>query len=144
MLKSKSSTKLSTSPIAKRRMILAKFLSRIGLFLLTAKGIATPMINKKAGKTRSAQVKPFHFGWINHQAAPSRPSRWSAITIPRIVNPRYASNDNNLYFWGSLTYEGMTLHNQQLYISFCSISSYETEALCSSVINDYLLSISYN
>lgn len=140
--KSKSSAKLSTSPIAKRRMILVMFLSRIGRFLLTAKGIATPMMNKKAGKTRSAHVKPFHFGWTNHQAAPSIFSRWSAIAIPRIVNPRYASNDSNLYLWGSLTYDGTTLHIYQLYISIFSISSYETESLCYSVINDSLLSIS--
>lgn len=142
MLKLKSSIKFSISPIKNSIMILVMFLSRIGLFLLTANGIATPMMNKKAGKTRSAQVKPFHFGWTSHQAAPSISSRWSAIAIPRIVKPRYASKDNNLYLLGSLTSEGTALHNHHLYISFCSTSSSDTEALCYSVINDSLFSIS--
>lgn len=50
--------------------------------------MATPIINRKAGKTRSAQVNPFQSGCTSHQGAPSSPSKWSAVIIPRIVNPR--------------------------------------------------------
>ena len=50
------------SPIAKSAIILITFLIRNGLLLLTAKGIAIPMINKNAGKIGSTGVNPFHYG----------------------------------------------------------------------------------
>ena len=59
MEKSKSPMKLRISPIKKSRRTLMMFFICIGLFLLTARGIERPMINKKEGKTMSARVKPF-------------------------------------------------------------------------------------
>jgi hypothetical protein len=54
--------RLINNPIANSKNTLIIFLGFIDLFLLTARGIAIPMINKKAGKTRSAQVNPFQSG----------------------------------------------------------------------------------
>ena len=39
-----------------------KFLGFAGLFGLTARGTAIPMMNKKAGKMKSAQVSPCQGG----------------------------------------------------------------------------------
>lgn len=57
-------------PIPNNKTIRRIFLNRIGFLPLTAKGIATPKINKKAGKTRSAKVKPFQLACTNHHADP--------------------------------------------------------------------------
>lgn len=71
MGRSKSVMKSRSTPIRKRASTLMMFLGRTGLLLLTARGMATPMMKRKEGKTRSAQVSPFHLGWISHQQAPS-------------------------------------------------------------------------
>ena len=85
--KSKSEIMLSSSPIAKRAKTLITFFALTGLLLLTARGMATPIMKRKEGKTRSAKVSPFHLGWISHQQAPSISRVWSARIIPKTVNP---------------------------------------------------------
>lgn len=53
--------KFKKTPIANKPIILIIVLILTGFFSLTAKGIATPIINKNPGKIRSAGVKPFHY-----------------------------------------------------------------------------------
>lgn len=47
-------------PINNKPIILIMCFGLNGFFYVTAKGIATPIINKKEGKIKSAGVSPFH------------------------------------------------------------------------------------
>lgn len=52
--------KFSITPIIKRAKILKRFLNLAGFFVVVAKGIAMPIMNRNEGKMRSAGVRPFH------------------------------------------------------------------------------------
>ena len=51
---------LRKKPIKNKPAILIIFLNLTGLFALTAKGIAVPMIKRKAGNIKSAGLNPCH------------------------------------------------------------------------------------
>lgn len=91
-----ASNKFNIKPIPNKPMILSKFLSLNGLFLDKDNGTATPIINTNDGKTRSANVNPFHYGCYIHHG-PSIKS--STTNIPITVRPLSTSNDINLCFF---------------------------------------------
>lgn len=70
------------------------FLSFTGLFLVTAKGTAIPMINMKDGKIKSTGVRPSHFACCINDGALSPPEL--AKTIPKTVRPRWKSKELSL------------------------------------------------
>ena len=56
--------------MANSRTTLSTFFRVTGRLGLMARGMAMPMMKRKEGNTRSAQVSPFHRGCISHQTAP--------------------------------------------------------------------------
>jgi hypothetical protein len=55
--------RFSMKPIKNNAPILIMFLARTGRFSLMASGTAIPIMNKKAGKIKSAGVSPCQSGW---------------------------------------------------------------------------------
>lgn len=70
------------------------FLSFTGLFAVTARGTAIPMINMKDGKIKSTGVSPSHSACCIKDGALSPPE--FAKTIPKTVNPRWKSKEFSL------------------------------------------------
>ncbi len=77
----------------KRPATLTAFLSRTGRFSLTARGTAIPMMNRKAGKMRSAGVSPFHCAWSRNQGGLVTGPMLSTRIMPTMVSPLYTSSD---------------------------------------------------